>query len=234
MVRAGENRRRGAVPARIDAGALANGDAPPADRDGAGSVSESPRWFCRHVVRGRPMGTRDLKRYRDDSLGYLGREVAEHLIPLLARGYRVFVPAKGKSDFNLDHVAVGPVVSRSSRQRHCERRAIPGREDCVVTYDGNKLIWPWGSENRWASIRQQETDWLGKFVSNAPASRLSEANSGVARLLGGSKGRGPVAVVNSTSPVKLKVSGPQFCPTNKSTDCSQLEVLCRDVELSAI
>ena len=61
-----------------------------------------------------------LKRYRDDRLGYLGeREVAEHLMPLLARGCYVChdVPTQGvKSDFNLDQVAVGPsgvAVTRS-------------------------------------------------------------------------------------------------------------------------
>jgi hypothetical protein len=180
---------------------------------------------------------RDLKRYRDDSLGYLGeREVAEHLGPLLARGYRVFhdVPAKGaKTDFNLDHVAVGPnglalIETKTLRKG----RPQQDKKDHIVVYDGDRLIWPWG-ENRYGLDQSvNEADWLSRFVQERTGIRT--AAKPILALPGWwveVKGRGAVSVVNSKN-VASEVEG--FGPRVLSDDqidliARQLDALCRDV-----
>ena len=83
---------------------------------------------------------RDLERDRNDRLGYLGElDVAEHLQPLLAHGYRVFhdVPAEGgASAFNLDHVAVGPngvaLIETKTRRKGRAISRCCGFSGCMV------------------------------------------------------------------------------------------------------
>ncbi len=112
---------------------------------------------------------RDVERYRDDRLGYVaGLEVAEQLLPLVGRGYRLFhdVPAEAElSDRNLDHVAVGPngVALVESKTRR-KGRARSGTKEHVVVYDGRQLIWPWGDEGREIEQAIAEADWLKKFI----------------------------------------------------------------------
>jgi hypothetical protein len=181
---------------------------------------------------------RDLKRYRDDHLGYLGeREVAEHLVPLLVGGYRVFhdVPAKGvKTDFNLDHVAVGPNgVALIETKTLRKGRALPGRKDHVVIYDGNKLIWPWGSENRYGLDQAvNEADWLEKFIHQRTG--IQTCVKPILALPGwwvDPQGKGIVAVISSKN-VASEVEG--FGPRVLSGEqieliARQLDVICRDV-----
>lgn len=181
---------------------------------------------------------RDLKRYRDDSLGYLGeREVAEHLVPLLARGYWVFhdVPAKGaKTDFNLDHVAVGPSgVALIETKTLRKGNTLPGRKDYVVTYDGNKLAWPWGSVNRFGLDQAvNEADWLKKFVQQRTGIQIEVKP--ILALPGwwvDPQGKGIVAVISSKN-VASEVEG--FGPRVLSDDqieliARQLDVICRDI-----
>jgi hypothetical protein len=204
---------------------------------GIGLVTAAVVFVVALVISGR-RAFGHMKRYRDDSLGYLGeREVGEYLEPLLARGYRVFhdVPAKGaKKDFNLDHVAVGPAgVALIETKTLRKGKTLPGRKDHVVTYDGNKLIWPWGSENRYGLDQAgNEAEWLMKFVKERTG--LQVEVKPILTLPGWfveSKGRGSVAVVNSKN-IASEVVG--FGPRVLSDDqidliARQLDVLCRDV-----
>ncbi len=112
---------------------------------------------------------RFLNRRRNDLLGYLGeRAVAEYLERLKTDGYRIFhdVPCEGrKKNFNIDHVVVGPtgvaVIEVKTRRK---RKGREGYKDYEVTYDGQRLIWPWGEE-RWGIDQvQAEMDWLRKFI----------------------------------------------------------------------
>lgn len=112
---------------------------------------------------------RDLTRYRDDHLGYLGeREVAEQLQPLLADGYRVFhdIPAEGvKKSFNLDHVTVGPTgVALIETKARRKGRARPGFKDHEVAFDGQQLVWPWGENRDGIDQTINEADWLEKWI----------------------------------------------------------------------
>jgi hypothetical protein len=112
---------------------------------------------------------RSLNRRRNDLLGYLGeRAVAEHLEPLKADGYRIFhdVPCEGrKTHFNIDHVVVGrtgvAVIEVKTRRK---KKGRPGFEEHVVTYDGQRLIWPWGEDCCGIDQLHSESDWLRKFI----------------------------------------------------------------------
>ena len=114
---------------------------------------------------------RSLHRRRDDLLGYLGeRAVAEHLELLKADGYRIFhdVPCEGrKKNFNIDHVVVGKTgVAAIEVKTRRKKKGREGYEEHVVTYDGQRLIWPWGEDRCGIDQLQSESDWLRKFIHN--------------------------------------------------------------------
>ncbi len=179
----------------------------------------------------------DLTRYRNDRLGYLGeREVAEHLQPLLADGYRVFhdVPAEGvKKAFNLDHVTVGPTgVALIETKARRKGRARPGFKDHEVAFDGHQLVWPWGENRDGIDQAINEAEWLEKwifgrtglkltvkpiltlpgwYVKEAPSPRLRVVNSKI--LADVIRGRGEVTL----TPEKIDLIA------------RQLDDRCRDV-----
>ena len=103
-----------------------------------------------------------LQRRQNEYLGFFGeRFVADCLEPLKAKGWFIFHDiqcdgATGK--FNLDHVAVGPggiwVVETKTWRKG---RARPGLKEHEVTFDGLKIVCPWGDE----------TDALGQATNNA-------------------------------------------------------------------
>jgi len=179
-----------------------------------------------------------MVRYRNHKLGYLGeREVAEHMRPLLARGYQVFhdVPAEGaKKDFNLDHVAVGPagvaVIEVKTRRKGTAR---PGFKDHVVVFDGQQLVWPWGEDRNGLAQAANEAEWLKRFIFDRTG--LDTPVRAVLALPGWwveVKARGPVAVVNSKSVASaVEGNGPRIL-SEKEIDliARQLDTLCRDVE----
>lgn len=120
---------------------------------------------------------RFMQRRRDDLLGYLGeRAVAEHLAQLSRQGYRIFhnVPAEGRSrDFNIDHVVVGPTgVSAIEVKTRRKKKGRPGREEHVVTYDGQRFIWPWGEDRCGIEQVQAEADWLAEFIEKRTALKV--------------------------------------------------------------
>lgn len=182
-----------------------------------------------------------LKRYRDDCLGYLGeREVAEHLMPLVARGYRVFhdVPAIGvKTAFNLDHVAVGPAgVALIETKTLRKGRPQTGKDDHVVEYKGDQLYWPWGSVNRNGLDQAiNEADWLRKFIHQRTS--IQTTVKPILALPGWWVERDPrerpvVSVVNSKNVAReIEGFGHQVLSEEQiDLIARQLDVLCRDVE----
>ena len=181
---------------------------------------------------------RDLVRYRSDRLGYLGeREVAEHLQCLLARGYRIFhdVPAEGSGKpFNLDHVAIGPrgvaLIETKTRRKG---RARPGMKDHVVTYDGNKLIWPWGEDSHGLQQAQAEADWLKKFIKQR--TNIDTPVKPILAIPGWwveAKAYKPVTVVNSKNVAAAVTGNGSDILTEEQIDliARQLDQLCRDVD----
>jgi len=113
---------------------------------------------------------RFLNRRRNDLLGYLGeRAVAEHLEALRESGYRIFhdVPCEGrKTNFNIDHVVVGPTgVAAIEVKTRRKKKGRTGFEEHVVTYDGQRLIWPWGEDRCGIDQVRAEADWLRDFIA---------------------------------------------------------------------
>jgi Nuclease-related domain len=120
---------------------------------------------------------RFLNRRRDDLLGYLGeRAVAEHLEALRESGFRIFhdVPCEGrKANFNIDHVVVGSTgVAAIEVETRRKKKGRPGFEEHVVTYDGQRLIWPWGEDRCGIDQLQSEADWLRKFIYDRTGLRV--------------------------------------------------------------
>src|SRR5438132_9418536 len=112
---------------------------------------------------------RFLNRRRNDLLGYLGeRAVAEYLEPLRQNGFRIFhdVPCEGrKTNFNIDHVVVGPTgVAAIEVKNRRKKKGRPGFEEHVVTYDAQRLIWPWGEDHCGIDQVRAEADWLRDFI----------------------------------------------------------------------
>jgi len=181
---------------------------------------------------------RDLFRYGNDCLGYLGeREVAEHLEVLLSRGYRVFhdMPADGTGKkFNLDHVVVGPSgVSLIETKTRRKGRARPGFKDHVVVYDGQQLIWPWGEDRHGLEQAKAEADWLRKWVQQRTG--IDVVVKPILTLPGWwveMKARGEVIVVNSKSVASAVEGRGQVVLSAEQIDlvARQLDLVCRDVE----
>jgi hypothetical protein len=192
----------------------------------AGTLIPALRWALR-----------DLNRYRNDRLGYLGeREVAEHLMPLLARGYQVFhdVPAEGaKTGFNLDHVAVGPSgVALIETKTRRKGRARPGMKDHVVIYDGRQLIWPWGEDRHGLEQAVNEADWLRKFILQRTG--IETTVKPILAIPGWwveTKARGDAVVLNAKNVASaVEGNGPRVL-SDQQIDliARQLDERCRDV-----
>jgi hypothetical protein len=181
---------------------------------------------------------RQLLRYRNDSLGYLGeRAVGEALEPLKHEGFRVFhdVPATSKgSKFNIDHVVVGPngVFAIETKTRR-KGRARPGFEAHKVGYDGNQLIWPWGEDSFGLEQARSRAEWLTQWLQKMTG--LGIETKPVLALPGWyvvPKGIGPVLVLNQkqlASSLSRTRAG-SLTPEQVDLIARQLDAVCRDVE----
>ena len=179
-----------------------------------------------------------LRRRRNDFIGYLGeRSVAEHLEPLIARGYRVFhdVPAEGRNkNFNLDHVVIGPtgtaIVETKTRRK---KKGREGYEEHVVIYDGQRLIWPWADETWGLDQVRAEIDWLRKWIDQRTGIKTDvKAILTIPGWFVTERVLGPVRVGN---PKLLPNIITQWNPrplTDEQVDLisRQLDDRCRDVE----
>lgn len=120
---------------------------------------------------------RFMQRRRNDLLGYLGeRAVAEQLDTLRKEGFHIFhdVPAEGrKKKFNIDHVVVGPTgVAAIEVKTRRKKKGLEGREEHIVTFDGQRLIWPWGEDTCGIDQVQWQADWLREFVEKRTALKI--------------------------------------------------------------
>ena len=180
-----------------------------------------------------------LHRQRNDRLGYLGeRAVAEHLEPLLAKGYQIFhdVPADGKSGkkFNLDHVAVGPggvvVIETKTRRKG---RARPGFKEHEVVSDGSRLVWPWGEETDSLSQAQWEAEWLRGWIEERTG--LKTEVKAILALPGWMVRERKLGLVRVCNPKGLPAFVQQWKPSALGGEhvgliARQLDAYCRDVE----
>lgn len=181
---------------------------------------------------------RFLNRRRNDLLGYLGeRAAAELLEPLKADGYRIFhdVPCEGrKANFNIDHVAVGPtgvaIVEVKTRRK---KKGRPGFEEHVVTYDGQRLIWPWGEDCCGIDQVRAEADWLREFIHIRTGLRVNP--KAILALPGWYVTENVVGAFRVANhklvPTIVREWNPQsITPDQIDLISRQLEERCRDVE----
>ncbi|TDU70854.1 nuclease-like protein [Prosthecobacter fusiformis] len=98
-------------------------------------------------------------------LGWFGeRVVADQLETIKSKGYEVFhdVPCIGGSGpFNLDHVVVGQgiVVVVETKTR---RKPKNVKDNHKVSYNGDKLCWPWGQSTQELEQVLRNSAWLKK------------------------------------------------------------------------
>ncbi len=106
---------------------------------------------------------------RDHHLGFLGeRAVGQELNQLMSNGWSVFhdVPFHdnpGAKPFNVDHVVVGTgglfAIETKTRRK---RKGSAGHE---VTFNGNALEYPWGSEDFGVKQARERANYLSQWLS---------------------------------------------------------------------
>lgn len=198
----------------------------------AGLVFVAGVFFAGKYVLGR------LNRARHNWLGYMGeRVVGETLLELCRTGYFVFhdVPADGvKTPFNLDHVVVGPsgvwLIETKTRRKG---RARPGFKDHEVTFDGTKLVWPWGEDRHGIEQARAEAEWLTRWINQV--SGLSVSAKPILVLPGWyvhEKALGPIRVLNQKNLYPAIASRKNTVLSEEEIDriARQLDQRCRDVE----
>ncbi|MEZ5277059.1 MAG: nuclease-related domain-containing protein [Opitutaceae bacterium] len=181
---------------------------------------------------------RRLNRMRDDRLGYLGeRAVGEYLEPLKPDGYRVFhdVPASnGKKRFNLDHVVVGPTgVALVETKARRKRRARPGYKEYEASFDGRKVIFPWGEDTQGIKQAKAQADWLSNWITTRTG--LKTPVRPILTFPGWFVKESPspgIRVINpKILPQAVKGRGQQILSAQEiDLIARQLDSICRDVE----
>ena len=111
---------------------------------------------------------RNFRRRQALRLG-LDAEMAagEELNQLMLRGSRVFHDFPADS-FNIDHVVVSRrgVFAIETKARAKPQRGR-GRDGAVVTYDGERLIFPGWEERAALEQARRQAAWLGKWLTSA-------------------------------------------------------------------
>ncbi len=112
---------------------------------------------------------KEAKLRRDCYLGFLGeRAVGEELNQLMADGWSVFhdVPFHDNPNakpFNVDHVVVGSggLFAIETKTRRKKKEA----DGHKVSFNGQTLDYPWGSEDWGVNQAQQRANHLGQWLS---------------------------------------------------------------------
>ncbi len=111
-----------------------------------------------------------LKEIRNRRLGYFGeRVVAEVLDGLRGEGYMVLhdVPlVSAKKPYNIDHVVIGSTgVFAVETKSYRKRIGRPGFKSHIITFAGDKLIFPWGESRKEVEGVRQKAKWLEEKAS---------------------------------------------------------------------
>jgi hypothetical protein len=70
-----------------------------------------------------------------------------------------------KRTLTLTHVVVGSTgVAAIEVKTRRKKKGREGYEEHVVTYDGQRLVWPWGEDRCGIDQLIAESDWLRKFI----------------------------------------------------------------------
>lgn len=109
-----------------------------------------------------------INRRRNYRLGYAGeRAVAEELNQLMLDGCRVFHDVPMEPYGNIDHVILASSGIYAVETKAKRKRAVPGRRDHEVVWDGKILTFPTGTEIKAIEQARQQADRLRIFLSKA-------------------------------------------------------------------
>lgn len=165
------------------------------------------------------------------------RAVAEVLATLVPAGYRIFHDVATESilaNDNLHHVVIGPAgVFAVQTQTHARRKALPGRKEHEIVFDGDQLVYPWGQDTQGIVPARKKAEWLSDWIFQIVGERIPV--SAVLTFPGWwvtpviqrdvrVHNPGQIAALISETPVG-KLSDRQFALIVR-----QLEVRCRDVD----
>lgn len=180
---------------------------------------------------------------RDYNLGFLGeRAVGEELNRMMAKGYEVYHDVQfegrpGSKNFNIDHVIVGPggifSIETKTRRKQVKKGSDSPRN--IVEFDGNRLTFPWGSDDFGIKQARENAKHLASWLLQAVGGELDVVP--VLALPGWSvdrKGRGDVRVVSGReicSAFPAANSKAVLAPDQIKRIAFQLEQRCRNVEV---
>jgi hypothetical protein len=189
------------------------------------------------VLLGRSLAAQ-LDEWRNRYLGYFGeRVVAEALEPLKAQGYHVFhdVPANdGRAPFNLDHVVVGPTgifaIETKTRRQGSARDGFASHE---IIYDGDRLSYPWGTDQHGLAPARERAAWLARWLETeleipVPVQPMLTFPGWTVIT----RQPGPVTVVSPAQlPAAITAAArTTLGPPHLAAVIKRLDVQCRDVE----
>jgi Nuclease-related domain len=101
-------------------------------------------------------------------LGYAGEiAVGQELNQLIRDGYYVYhdFPAK---NFNIDHIVVGTSgVFAVETKAHSKAKSANSNVDYKVTYDGNRIHFPKGTDVKYIEQARRQAEWLSKWLRSA-------------------------------------------------------------------
>jgi hypothetical protein len=180
-----------------------------------------------------------LRLRRELEIRYIGeRAVAEELAPLLTQGYRIYhdVAIHGvESRMDLDMVLVGPtgvtIIEAEARPRPQGRDAA---RDHAVCYDGQNLLWPWGTDRATVASIELEAASFTKWLHQTTGYKI---NAFPLLTVPGwwvdVTGRSLVQVVNHKQVLHFieQRSPNQLDGEQIEKICRELELHCRDVGL---
>ncbi|OAM90164.1 hypothetical protein AW736_10340 [Termitidicoccus mucosus] len=185
---------------------------------------------------------RVLEQRRNHYLGYFGERYAgEFIEQLRARGCRVFhdVPAGEKnSPFNIDHVVAGRtgVFAIETKTRR-KGRAAPGRADYKITFDGHRIIYPWGADAHGLAQARDRALWLEHHLQTllgAHRLRVTPVLTFPGWLVTQTNAaplESPVCVLNPKQiPQHIETQPASLTEAQVDLIARQLEARCRDVE----
>ncbi len=102
--------------------------------------------------------------------------VASILDPLTAKGYYIFhdVPADSdKPEDNIHHVVLGPSgIFAIETQTHARHKALPGRKDHEIVFDGDQIVYPWGEDTRGIVPARSKAEWLSDWIFQTVGDRI--------------------------------------------------------------
>ncbi|MBE2180469.1 MAG: NERD domain-containing protein [Chthoniobacterales bacterium] len=175
---------------------------------------------------------------RDHYLGFLGeRAVGEELNQLLAKGWSVFHDVEfhdnpGAKPFNVDHVVVGTGGLFAIETKTRRKRKDKGGHE--VTFNGQRLVYPWGEEDWGIKNARERAKHLGAWLSKELATPIiAKPVLALPGWMVHRRGASDLRVVSGSEVTKAfsgEESNQRIEPQTVQAIKALLDQKCRDVE----